>query len=60
MKKIALAQLTSTEDVEYNLNTAMSFIAKAADHQADLIAFPENALYLGQSNHYAVWFGAST
>ena len=52
MKKIALAQMTSTMDRSHNLATAFSFIEKAKQQNADLIAFPENFLLLGQKEHY--------
>ena len=52
MKRIALAQMTSTEDSEKNLHAALSLLARALDSQADLVAFPENFLYLGTSKGY--------
>ena len=52
MKKIALTQVTSTDDVKQNLKTALSYICEAAKQEADLIAFPENVLYMGSSSRY--------
>lgn len=52
MKKIALVQMTSTDSFEKNLDTALSLLIRAANNRADLIAFPENFLYLGSSKNY--------
>lgn len=48
--KIALAQLTSTDDRERNLKIAVEFIQKASGEKADLIAFPENFSFLGKND----------
>jgi deaminated glutathione amidase len=47
MAIIALAQMTSTADLESNLEKALDFIHQAQSRQADLIAFPENFLFIG-------------
>jgi predicted amidohydrolase len=47
MTKIALAQMTSTDDLEANLEVADRMVIEAADNGADLLAFPEIFLYLG-------------
>ena len=47
MKKIALAQIRSIPDVETNVINAKQFILKAVEQGADLIAFPENVLFIG-------------
>ena len=52
MSKIALVQMTSTIDRQRNLNTAFSYIEKAAEKNAELVAFPENFLFLGDKKHY--------
>ncbi len=52
MKKIALAQITSTKDVQSNLKKSLDFIAEASKNGADLIAFPENFLLLGNKEVY--------
>ena len=45
--KIALIQLTSGSDWEANLDKALKFSEEAANSGADIIIWPENALYLG-------------
>lgn len=52
MKRIALAQMTSTLHQEENQQKAFAFIEEAADHGAGLIAFPENFLLLGNKGLY--------
>ncbi len=52
MKNIALVQMTSTVDMEANLKSSLSFIEQAADADADLVAFPENFLLLGNRHLY--------
>ncbi len=52
MKKIALVQMTSTTDQERNIETALSFVRQASSDNADLIAFPENFLLLGDEEQY--------
>lgn len=47
MTKIALAQMTSTDDLDENLEVAERMVIEAADNGADLLAFPEIFLYLG-------------
>lgn len=48
MIKIAVAQITSTPNVEKNTAKAIDLIAEAATNNADLIAFPENFLFIGE------------
>ncbi len=50
--KIALVQMTSTPDRAKNLENALAFTAKAAQNEADLVAFPENFLVLGNNKLY--------
>ncbi len=45
--KIALAQINSDENIEKNLQKIEGMIGEAAANGADLIAFPENAEYIG-------------
>jgi len=45
--RIALAQMTSTEDFEANLAEALQRVEEAAQGGAQLVAFPEVFLYLG-------------
>lgn len=45
--RIALAQMTSTEDFQANLAEAMRLVDEAAAQGAALVAFPEVFLYLG-------------
>lgn len=45
--RIALAQMTSTDDFAANLAEAMRLVDAAAEGGADLVAFPEIFLYLG-------------
>ena len=47
MAKIALAQMTSTDDFESNIEVADRMVIEAAENGADLLAFPEIFLYLG-------------
>ncbi|MGI9335678.1 MAG: carbon-nitrogen hydrolase family protein [Gammaproteobacteria bacterium] len=47
MSRIALAQTTSTDDLEANLRAANALIAEAAAGDAALLAFPEVFLYIG-------------
>lgn len=47
MTKIALAQTTTTDDFEANLEVAERMVIEAADNGAALLAFPEIFLYLG-------------
>lgn len=45
--KFACVQMTSTQDVESNLQQALDLIALASAEGADLIALPENCLFFG-------------
>jgi predicted amidohydrolase len=47
MTNIALAQMTTTDDFDANLEVAERMVDKAAKNGADLLAFPEIFLYLG-------------
>jgi len=47
MTKIALAQTTTTDDFESNLEVAERMVVEAAEAGAALLAFPEVFLYLG-------------
>ncbi len=44
--KVAAIQMTSTDDRERNMAAARRLARRAADQNADLIAFPENFSYL--------------
>ncbi len=46
--RIALAQTTTTEDVEENVRVAHELVAQAAQSGAELLAFPEVFVYLGR------------
>ena len=52
MSKIAVVQMNTTMDREQNLDTAFTFTEKAAAENADLVAFPENFLLLGDKEFY--------
>ncbi|MCP4751661.1 MAG: carbon-nitrogen hydrolase family protein [Proteobacteria bacterium] len=52
MKKVALVQMTSIADLDANLESALSFIDRAVSADVDLIAFPENFLFLGNKDQY--------
>lgn len=52
MGKIALVQTTTTMDRDKNLETAFKYLHQAADENADLVAFPENFMLLGDKEHY--------
>lgn len=47
MTKIALAQTTTTDDFDANLEVADRMVREAAENGAALLAFPEIFLYLG-------------
>jgi predicted amidohydrolase len=47
MTKIALAQTTTSDDFEANLEAADRMVHEAAENGASLLAFPEVFLYLG-------------
>ena len=47
MKRIALAQMNSGEQLQKNLDQAMKLVEEAADLGAALIAFPETFLFIG-------------
>ena len=47
MTKIALAQTTTTDDFDANLEVADRMVREAAENGAALLAFPEVFLYLG-------------
>lgn len=50
--KVSIAQLDSTDDVERNLDRIEEMAATAAGHGADLVVFPEFAMYdLPQPDH---------
>jgi predicted amidohydrolase len=44
--RVAVVQMTSTDDLEANLDAAEAFVAEAADRGADWVALPENFAYL--------------
>ena len=44
--RIAAVQMTSTPDVESNVLKILGLIKRAKDGRADIVAFPENALFL--------------
>ncbi len=52
MRKIALVQMNTTMDRERNLEIAFSYAEKAAAEKADLVAYPENFLLLGDKEQY--------
>jgi len=52
MSKVAIVQMTSTANYEENLKKSLSFIEEGSRLKADLIAFPENFLLIGNSNIY--------
>ncbi len=47
MTKIALAQTTTTDDLDANLEVSEGMVREAAENGASLLAFPEIFLYLG-------------
>lgn len=50
--KVAVAQMTSTDDVESNLTVAARLVAQAADDGASLVVLPEAFAYLGPDEHF--------
>jgi len=53
--RVAALQLTSTEDVETNVETAERLIRRAASAGADLVALPENFAYLRSEGTRIAW-----
>ncbi|MFW5450239.1 MAG: carbon-nitrogen hydrolase family protein [Methylophagaceae bacterium] len=47
---IGVVQMKSSNDVENNLNYALTKIQQAADEGLDLVAFPETLLYVGNDH----------
>lgn len=39
--KLALAQMSSLNNMEANLNKSLKYIKEAAENQADIVLFPE-------------------
>lgn len=52
MSKIAIVQMTSTASYDENLRKSLSFIEEGSHLKADLIAFPENFLLIGNQDIY--------
>lgn len=50
MTRIAVAQMTSTHDVEANFEACRGLVAKAADRGARLVSLPENFAFLGEKD----------
>lgn len=50
MTRIAVAQMTSTHDVEKNFETCRDLVAKAADRGARVLSLPENFAFLGEKD----------
>lgn len=44
--KVGVVQMTSTENIQENVNAVMASLEKLRSHHCDLICLPENALYL--------------
>ena len=58
--RVAVVQMTSTDEVGANLAMAEKWIAQAADQGAELIALPENFAYLrreGAESRCGRWSG---
>ena len=52
MSKVAIVQMTSTSDYDKNLCKSLAFIREGSRLNADLIAFPENFLLIGDPDIY--------
>jgi predicted amidohydrolase len=50
--RVAVVQMTSTDDVDRNLATAETLVRRAADQGARLIGLPENFAYLGSDGDH--------
>ena len=50
---VAVVQLDSTPDAERNVRRMCSFVDEAAEANADLVAFPEMATYVGDTGCYS-------
>ena len=50
---VAAVQMTSGEDVQQNLEMALSWVERAADAGAELIGLPENFGFIGPQNQLA-------
>lgn len=50
MTRIAVAQMTSTHEVEKNFETCRALVAQAAERGARLVSLPENFAFLGEKD----------
>lgn len=50
---VAVVQLDSKTDKEQNVQRMLSFVDKAAKQDADIVAFPEMATYMGDDSQYS-------
>lgn len=51
MCMVAVVQLDSREDIDYNLHTAITMIREASGYGADMVVLPENFLYIGPNKN---------
>ena len=51
---VAVAQLDSRNDKHQNVQRMLSFIDEAVKQDADLVAFPEMATYMGDASQYSI------
>ena len=51
---VAVAQLDSKSNKDQNIQQILSFIDEAVKQNADLVAFPEMATYMGDVNQYSI------
>jgi len=50
--KVAAIQMNSGDDVSANLQCVLSLTAEAAENNAEIVAFPENMLYIGSDKFF--------
>lgn len=50
--KVAAIQMNSGDDVAVNLQRVLSLTAEAAENNAEIVAFPENMLYIGSDEFF--------
>jgi len=50
--KVAAIQMNTGDDVSANLQRVLSLTAEAAKNKAEIVAFPENMLYIGSGKYF--------
>ena len=50
--KVAAIQMNTGDDVSANLQSVLTLTAEAAQNKAEIVAFPENMLYMGSDKFF--------